>query len=173
MPVPLCVCLLPLEIFPTLDQPTNSLPAIDLSGRKILVADDDRSNLLALDGILKSAGYGLAEADSATRALEVYAQFLPDLVLLDLAPGVDGFATYRKLKRTFGAQCAPIIFITASNLSEEIVEGLDALDFDYVLKPVNPPEVLARVRAQLQNQFLMAQQQIGRASCRERVSKQV
>src|SRR5208282_6657162 len=91
-------------------------PLIDLKGRRILAVDDDRINLKIIGGILRHEGYELAEAASGEQALEVYAEFRPNLVLLDvMMPGIDGFATCRSLKKTYGETCAPVIFITAKN----------------------------------------------------------
>lgn len=76
--------------------PQTTAPFL-LTGRKILIVDDDRLNIRILGGILKSEGYTLAEADSGERALELYATFRPDLVLLDvMMPGIDGFDTCRQ-----------------------------------------------------------------------------
>lgn len=131
-----------------------------LTGRKILIVDDDRMNIRILSGILKSEGYVLAEVDSGERALEVYATFRPDLVLLDvMMAGIDGFETCRRLKREFGEKSAPVIFITARSESDDVVEGLGAGGADYLPKPFKPKEVLARIRSHLQNQILSEQQQ--------------
>ncbi len=134
-------------------------PAPELIGRKILIVDDDRLNIRILGGILKNQGYKLANADSGERALEVYAQSKPDLVLLDvMMPGINGFETCRTLKRLYADGCAPIIFITAKNESEDVVEGLSAGGVDYLPKPFQAREVLARIRTHLNSQLLAEQQ---------------
>lgn len=139
--------------------PTSTSP-IDLTGRKVLVVDDDRINIRILGGILKSEGYALAEADSGEKALDVYGAFRPHLVLLDvMMPGIDGFETCRRLKKIHGEKCAPIIFITAKSESDDVVEGLGAGGVDYLPKPFQAKEVIARIRAHLQNQILSEQQQ--------------
>jgi signal transduction histidine kinase len=131
----------------------------DLHGRKILIVDDDRLNIRILSGILKSEGYELANAESGERALEVYDSFHPDLILLDVVmPGINGFETCRALKRRHGDDCAPVIFITAKNESDDVVEGLAAGGVDYLPKPFQAKEVLARIRTHLQNQLLSEQQ---------------
>jgi signal transduction histidine kinase len=143
-----------------MDSPLTS-PPIPLSGRKILVVDDDRLNLRIIGGILRGEGYSLAEGGSGERAMELYAEFKPDLVLLDvMMPGIDGFETCRRLRRTYGSNCAPIIFITAKNESDDVVEGLVAGGVDYLPKPFKPKEVLARIRSHLQNQALVEQQKL-------------
>jgi two-component system sensor histidine kinase/response regulator len=131
---------------------------LDLKHRKILVVDDDRLNIRILAGILKGEGYTLVEANSGERALLAYADFLPDLVLLDvMMPGIDGFETCRQLNRIYGGNCAPVIFITAKNESDDIVEGLVAGGVDYLPKPFKAKEVLARIRSHLQNRILAEQ----------------
>jgi signal transduction histidine kinase len=130
-----------------------------LTGRKVLIVDDDRLNIRILAGILQGEGYALAEADSGEHALELYSQFNPDLVLLDvMLPGIDGFETCRRLKRDFGSKSAPVIFITAKSDSDAVVEGLGAGGVDYLPKPFKPKEVVARIRTHLQNQILSEQQ---------------
>jgi signal transduction histidine kinase len=135
--------------------------ASDLKGRKILIVDDDRLNLRILTGILRPDGYTLAEADSGERALEVYAQFRPDLVLLDvMLPGLNGFETCRTLCKTYGNETAPVIFITAKSESDDVVEGLTAGGIDYLPKPFRPKEALARIRTHMHNRLLVEQQRL-------------
>src|SRR5688572_14745313 len=84
--------------FALMAYPPTTAPFL-LTGRKVLIVDDDRLNIRILGGILKGEGYTLGEADSGERALEVYQEFQPDLVLLDvMMPGIDGFETCRRLK---------------------------------------------------------------------------
>ncbi len=135
--------------------------ASPLSGRKILVVDDDRLNVRILGSILKAEGYTVIAAESGEAALEHYRTFRPHLVLLDVVmPGIDGLETCRRLRRDYGDQCAPIIFITAKNESDDVVEGLNAGGADYLPKPFKPREVLARIRSHLHIQLLAEQQQL-------------
>lgn len=135
-------------------------PLLDLKGRKILTVDDDRVNLRILGGILRTEGYALAEAASGEQAIDAYAKFDPDLVLLDvMMPGIDGFETCRRLRKIHGDQCAPVIFITAKSDSDDVVEGLGAGGVDYLPKPFQPKEVLARIRSHLQNRLLAEQRE--------------
>jgi two-component system sensor histidine kinase/response regulator len=134
-------------------------PSIDLKGRRILAVDDDRINLRIIGGILRHEGYEIAEAASGEQALEVYATFNPNLVLLDvMMPGIDGFATCRTLKKAYGDKCAPVIFITAKSEADDVVMGFDAGGVDYLTKPFRPKEVVARIRTHLSNQQLVEQQ---------------
>ncbi len=141
--------------------PTATSAPFPISGRKILIVDDDRLNIRVLAGILKPDGYVIAEANSGEAALDTYPNFRPDLVLLDVVmPGIDGFETCRRLKREHGDKTAPVIFITAKSDSDDVVEGLTAGGVDYLPKPFKPKEVLARIRSHLQNQILSEQRKM-------------
>lgn len=132
---------------------------IDLKGRKILIVDDDRLNRRILGGILRNEGYVFAEADSAEDALEKYEAFSPDLVLFDVVlPGLNGFEACRELRRRHGTQAAPVMFISARQESDDVVEGFGAGGVDYVLKPFRQKEVVARIRTHLQIRLLMDRQ---------------
>jgi two-component system sensor histidine kinase/response regulator len=140
--------------------PSTELISETLKGRKILVVDDDRMNIRILANILKAEGYVIGDADSGEKALLVFESLRPDLVLLDvMLPGIDGFETCRRLKKTYGEKCPPVIFITAKNESDDVVEGLGAGGVDYLPKPFKSKEVMARIRSHLQNQILSEQQQ--------------
>lgn len=125
----------------------------------ILAVDDDRMNIAILNGILQREGMVLISENSGEAALENYARHQPDLILLDvMLPGLDGFATCREFKRRHGDACAPIIFVTAKNDSEDVVAGFAAGGIDYLPKPFRAKEVAARVRLHLQNRLLSEQQ---------------
>jgi len=148
----------PSEMSPVASEPPMPASARELGGRRILIVDDDRLNLRILRRILETEGYVLADAASGEQALVTYEQFQPDLVLLDvMMPGIDGFETCRELKRLHGDNCAPVIFITAKNDSDDVVAGLTAGGVDYLPKPFHTKEVLARIRTHLQNQLLAEQ----------------
>ena len=109
--------------------------------------------------MLEPEGYVLEEAESAEDALAKYDQFTPNLVLLDvLLPGMNGFDACRELRRRHGPQAAPVMFITAKQESDDIVEGFNAGGVDYVLKPFRQKEVVARIQTHLQVRLLMGQQ---------------
>lgn len=145
---------------PLMEPPTQS-PNREFAGRKILVVDDDRLNIRILSGILKSEGYVIAEANSGERALELYPSFQPNLVLLDvMMAGINGYEACRELKRLYGDDCAPIVFITAKNEADDVVEGLAAGGADYLAKPFQRKEVVARIRTHLRGQMLAEQQKL-------------
>ena len=132
---------------------------VELKGRRILLVDDDRLNLKILRGMLKGEGFELAESDSAEAALDRYDEFLPDLVLLDvLLPGMSGFDACRELRKRHGAQTAPVIFITAKQEAESVVEGFNAGGVDYIMKPFRQKEVVARISTHLEIRLLSEKQ---------------
>ncbi|HEX2099342.1 MAG TPA: hybrid sensor histidine kinase/response regulator [Candidatus Synoicihabitans sp.] len=136
------------------EHPSPSSPA----NSTILIVDDDRVNIHILRGILKPDGFRIEAAESGEELLERYPKVMPDLVLLDvMLPGIDGFATCRELRRRYGAETAPVIFITAKAESEDVVEGLSAGGVDYLPKPFRPKEALARIHTHLQIRRLMEQ----------------
>jgi len=128
-------------------------------GRRILVVDDDRLIRRTLTGALRPEGFAVVEAESGEKALELYAEVQPDLVLLDVVlPGINGFETCRQLRARHGDAAAPIIFITAKNESDDVVEGLSAGGVDYLPKPIRAREALARIRTHLQLRRLLAEE---------------
>ncbi len=136
----------------------------DLAGHKILIADRDPADRGILAGFLRQQGCALAEADSGERALAVYLDFKPDLVLLDVAlPGREGFETGRRLSQTQGEDRAPLIFLTAPGASAAGRADPATGGGDYLRKPLQPDEVVARVRTRLHLRQLVAQQQTLRA----------
>lgn len=145
-----------------MNPPAEQQPAttrFDLKSSKILVVDDDRLNVRILCNILTGEGYSLATADSGENALLTYESFKPDLILLDvMMPGLNGFDTCRELRRRHGDTACPVIFITAKNESDDVVEGLNAGGVDYLPKPFRAKEALARIRIHLVNRHLIEQQ---------------
>ena len=118
----------------------------------VLVVDDDRGHRLLLARLLDQNGFRVALAPDSSTALKLVAAAAPDLVLLDvMLPGEDGLALCRRLRapadRTVAA--LPIIMLTALGQGPHRVAGLDSGADDYVAKPFDPPELLARIRAVL------------------------
>jgi adenylate cyclase len=115
---------------------------------RILVVDDIEENLKVLSETLVQAGYKPLQAKSGERAIQVAAVAKPDLVLLDIKmPGMDGFETIRRLKADPATAGIPVIFISALNQIEDKVRGFQSGAVDYVSKPFQREEVLARVGA--------------------------
>lgn len=142
------------------DTPTSAPARIDLTGRRILVVEDDRLNARIIASILRPEGYVTQEVDSGEAALAAYPEFKPDLVLLDVVmDGINGFETCRRLKADPAAASIPVIFITAKNEPDDIVAGLEAGGIDYVVKPFQPKEMIARIRTHLHLRALLEHQQ--------------
>ncbi|MDJ0598663.1 MAG: diguanylate cyclase [Crocosphaera sp.] len=117
----------------------------------ILVVDDIRKNLQLLIEILDASGYGTTFAFSGKQALERLEATEPDLILLDLMmPEINGLQVCQRLKENPKTQHIPIIFITASNETNHLVEAFELGAVDYVTKPFKTPELLARVKTHLQ-----------------------
>ncbi len=117
----------------------------------ILVVDDEADSRSLLTGILASEGYPVRTADSGRLALASVDAWLPELILLDIRmPGMDGFEVCRRLKAGDKSRCVPVIFITAASDVEERVTGLAAGAVDYISKPFQRGELLARVRTHLE-----------------------
>lgn len=117
----------------------------------IVIVDDNPNNLEVLSGILQQAGYKVRPALGGEIALRAIALNPPDLVLLDIRmPGIDGYETCRRLKADEHLRDIPVIFISALNDTEDKLAAFDAGGVDYVSKPFQSAEVLARVRAHVQ-----------------------
>ena len=116
----------------------------------ILVVDDNPVNLHALKAILDGAGYEVIAGSNSDEALEMITNQSPDIILLDvMMPGMDGFSLCRRLKKDPDFSNIPIIFLTSLSQKEDIIEGFNAGGNDYITKPFNQQELLARVRNHL------------------------
>jgi PAS domain S-box-containing protein len=126
-------------------------------GRKpvILVVDDTPANLGVLFTLLGQAGFDVLFAEDGESAIERAARARPDLILLDvLMPELDGFATCERLKQIPASRDVPVIFMTALSETVDKVRGFQVGAVDYVTKPFQVEELLARVRAHLTIQEL-------------------
>lgn len=117
----------------------------------ILAVDDVPANLDVLRQPLEKAGYRFLASPDGEVALKVARHTRPDIILLDvLMPGEDGFTVCRRLKADPALCDIPVIFLTARDDTESLVEGFAAGGVDYIVKPFHPEEVLSRVRTHLQ-----------------------
>jgi len=124
----------------------------------VLAVDDDATNLLVIEKMLKPYGCMVEKAASGQEALNKVWKKLPDVILLDgMMPGMDGFEVARRLKADFSTQHIPIVFMTGLTETEHVVAAFAAGGADYVTKPIRPPEVLARIAAHVQNARQMRQ----------------
>jgi putative two-component system response regulator len=119
-------------------------------GPRVLVVEDDAANQELLRLILERAGYAAIAASDGKGALEAVSAQHPDLVLLDVGlPGIDGLEVCRRLRSEPATLTLPIIMLTGRSGVDDIVAGLDAGADDFVGKPFQPPELLARIRSSL------------------------
>jgi PleD family two-component response regulator len=113
----------------------------------VLVVDDTPDNLAVLVRTLGGAGYEVLAAENARETLEIVQESTPDIFLLDvMLPEMDGFTLCRRLKEDKRTVDIPVLFITARTSTQDVLRGFDAGGVDYITKPVNPAELLARVR---------------------------
>ncbi|MGH7469479.1 MAG: diguanylate cyclase [Longimicrobiales bacterium] len=123
--------------------------ATDVPGR-ILVVDDNSDNVEIIATRLRFRGYEVLEATNGRKALERVKQDAPDLILLDvMLPDIDGYEISRRIKGDENLPFIPIILVTARDSTQDKVAGLDAGADDYLTKPINFPELEARVRSML------------------------
>ncbi len=125
-------------------------PTAPATSGRILVVDDTPANIQSLAAILKEKGYQISVATNGKQALDVLGRLRPDLILLDvMMPEMDGFETCRRLKAGEQWHQIPVIFLTAKTDTADIVQGFELGAVDYVGKPFNPHELLARVNTHL------------------------
>ena len=119
---------------------------LQISGGRLLAVDDQRENIDVLVALLEPRGHDMLVAANGQEALALAHRFIPDLILLDvMMPDLDGFEVCRRLQADETTREIPVIFLTALNDSEHIVEGFDAGGHDYIAKPFNEQELVARV----------------------------
>jgi len=116
----------------------------------VLIVDDEPANVDLLEQELADAGYRTLAATSGEAALQIASREKVDLVLLDvMMGGIDGYETCRRLKAAEATRAAPVIFLTALSESFEKVRGFGVGAVDYVTKPFDREELLARIRTHL------------------------
>ena len=118
----------------------------------VLIVDDSPDTLSMLNDTLDQAGITVLVALEGSQALTIAANITPDVILMDaLMPNMDGFETCRKLKENRDLTHIPVIFMTGLTDTESIVKGFAAGGVDYITKPVKGDELIARMRAHLNN----------------------
>ncbi len=117
----------------------------------VLIVDDAPKNIQVIGAILEEKGYQINVAMNGGQAVKTAREVEPDLILLDIMmPDMDGFETCAELKSLKITKDIPIIFLTARAESEDIIKGFNAGGVDYVTKPFNKEELLARIETHLE-----------------------
>ncbi len=123
----------------------------DKPSKKIHIIDDDLNTIHILRFVLKSKGYDVFSSTSGKDALAYIKKMVPDLILLDvIMPEMDGYQVCHSLKSVSYLKDIPVIFITASHDTSELVKGFDAGAVDFISKPINRAELLARVQTHIE-----------------------
>lgn len=117
----------------------------------VMIIDDTPENLAFLSDTLTEANYRVLVATDGLSALEQVNYLIPDIILLDvMMPGINGYETCSQLKLNPHTAKIPVLFMTALSELNDLLRGFEEGAVDYLVKPIRPPEVLARVEAQLQ-----------------------
>ena len=118
--------------------------------KRILVIDDLPDNVFLLKDRLENEGYEVLTADCGNSGIEKAIDEIPDLILLDvMMPDINGFEVCKTLVNDGRTSDIPILLVTAKTDAEDTKEGLDAGAFDYIKKPINKIELIARVKSAL------------------------
>ncbi|MGF7214924.1 DNA-binding NtrC family response regulator [Spirosoma lacussanchae] len=142
------------------------------TGRTILIVDDMPNNISVLYETLTRFNYKVLVARDGKSAIEQAQLAQPDLILLDvMMPGMDGFETCRRLKRTEATQAIPVLFMTALAETIDKVNGFNMGAVDYITKPFQLQEVLARINTHLTLRGLQRELQIANALLEQRVAE--
>jgi DNA-binding NarL/FixJ family response regulator len=122
--------------------------------RRILVVDDEPDCQIVLKSYLESQGYLVQAVNSGVEGLRVFEQEPPDLVVSDvMMPDMDGFEFCRRLRATRSGQLVPFIFLSGQGELEAKIEGHSIGGDDYLIKPFQPQELLAKIKAQLDRSY--------------------
>jgi len=141
---------------------------------RLLVVDDTPANLKLLADLLGAKGYGVVTASAGPEALEKVEKERPDLVLLDvMMPGMSGYEVCRKIRESPATAMLPVVMVTALDPAQERVKGIEAGADDFLMKPINQHELLARVRSLLRIKALHDELTEWNKTLERRVEEQV
>jgi two-component system cell cycle sensor histidine kinase/response regulator CckA len=136
----------------------------DIEKGTVLIVDDQPEDMQVLISSLQACGLAILVAQQGEHAIDLAEQFTPDVILLDvLMPGMDGFETCRRLRACEATHAIPIIFMLASSGTVDQTKGFEVGGVDYLTKPFQPREIMARVTAHLTIRKLQQQLQEPRA----------
>jgi diguanylate cyclase (GGDEF)-like protein len=115
---------------------------------KVLIVDDSATIRAALRGLVEKMGHSVIEAENGSRALEIYLQDRPDLVLIDvMMPVMDGYDAARKMRESRPDEWVPIIFLSSKEADQDLDRAIEAGGDDYLVKPVSFVVLNAKIRA--------------------------
>src|SRR3989304_5292200 len=130
---------------------------MDRTKPKILCVDDEPVNLKLLDAVLAPKGYDVVTASSGREALERISGGRVDMVLLDvMMPGLSGFDVCRSIKEDEGTRNIPVVMITALRSTDDRIRGIEAGADEFLSKPFDQGELLARISTLLRSKDLKA-----------------
>lgn len=116
----------------------------------VMIVDDTPGNLALLSDTLSDARYRVLVATDGLSAIEQIQYLKPDIILMDVVmPGIDGFETCRRIKAEPATAGIPILFMTGLSELDHLLQGFGEGGLDYIIKPIRPPEVLARIEVHL------------------------
>ncbi|MGK7948675.1 MAG: response regulator [Xenococcaceae cyanobacterium] len=161
-------CSLPLET--TLAKNTKNESDDTIRADVVLIIDDTLTNLEVLSNYLKSAGFTVSIASDGINALNQAENIEPDIILLDiLMPGMNGFEVCRKLKANPKTKDIPVLFMTGLTDIADKVKGFELGGVDYVTKPINKEEVVARIKTHISLQRMRSHLQIQNSQLNQEV----
>jgi PAS domain S-box-containing protein len=151
-----------------------TLPFDEVTDMKVLIVDDSPNDITVLRNILISVKLNISFALSGEIALEIAGKTSPDLILMDIMMpgGIDGFETCRRLKSNQETQNIPVIFISARNETENYLKGFAVGAVDYITKPFQEEEVLARVYSHLKLKKLIKKKELSIISLDKKIELQ-
>lgn len=148
------------------------MKTINIEDATILIVDDNQTNLKVLCNAISNSGWEILVATDGESAIEQAEYAKPDLILLDvMMPGIDGFETCQRLKKNSLTQDIPIIFLSALSDKFDKVQGLLIGGVDYITKPFQIEEVLARIHVHLKLRFLTKQLETQNQQLEQRVEE--
>jgi len=129
-----------------------------VAATRILVVDDDEQNVELLEAYLTAAGYQVLRAHDGASALRQVAEHDPDLVLLDIMmPDISGYEVCKRIRKTPASAAIPVLMVTALGALKDIERGIEAGTDDFLTKPINRLELLARVRSLMRVRHLRSE----------------
>ncbi len=121
----------------------------------IMIVDDEPINLKIVDSMLKMENYNTLLINDPAAACDSAVKNQPDVILLDVSmPGISGFEVCKQLKSNVMTSKIPVLFLSGQNSSEFVIRGLETGGQDYITKPFNAPELLARVKTHIEMKIM-------------------